>query len=172
MVSTDLYWCHIREYMFYCENWLIDILRRYGSVITTHLLKTADIASQIAAVILVDPISILLNQPDVAYNFVTSTFFNSGCAYANALCRRSDDQDSPTNGSYGISGPRTSALLTPLPGHSSGRRISYGRMIFSSIGAPYFLERRIPLSMPLRFISICRAEWKLAERRHLRLRAP
>ena len=45
-------------------------LHRYGSVIATHLLKKTDIARQIAAVILVDPISILLNQPDVAYNFV------------------------------------------------------------------------------------------------------
>ncbi|KIW34062.1 uncharacterized protein PV07_00862 [Cladophialophora immunda] len=42
----------------------------YGSVISTHLLKTPDLASMIAAVILVDPISILLHQPDVAYNFI------------------------------------------------------------------------------------------------------
>ncbi|RMD41346.1 hypothetical protein DV735_g3803, partial [Chaetothyriales sp. CBS 134920] len=41
----------------------------YGTVISTHLLKTPDLASRISSVILVDPISILLNQPDVAYNF-------------------------------------------------------------------------------------------------------
>ncbi|KAJ9607451.1 hypothetical protein H2200_008524 [Cladophialophora chaetospira] len=41
----------------------------YGSVITTHLLKTPDMARTISSVILVDPITILLNQPDVAYNF-------------------------------------------------------------------------------------------------------
>ncbi|RMZ76718.1 hypothetical protein DV737_g4730, partial [Chaetothyriales sp. CBS 132003] len=41
----------------------------YGSVVTTHLLKTPDLADRITSVVLVDPISILLNQPDVAYNF-------------------------------------------------------------------------------------------------------
>ena len=46
------------------------VILRFGSVITTHLLKTPDLASQISSVVLVDPISILLHQPDVAYNFV------------------------------------------------------------------------------------------------------
>ena len=41
----------------------------YGSVITTHILRTPDLANRVASVILVDPISILLHQPDVAYNF-------------------------------------------------------------------------------------------------------
>ncbi|EXJ89966.1 hypothetical protein A1O3_03033 [Capronia epimyces CBS 606.96] len=41
----------------------------YGSVITTHLLKTPDLACRISSVILVDPVSILLHQPDVVYNF-------------------------------------------------------------------------------------------------------
>ena len=41
----------------------------YGSVISTHLLKSPDLASRISSIILVDPISILLHQPDVAYNF-------------------------------------------------------------------------------------------------------
>jgi len=68
----------------------MSILRRYGSVITTHLLKTADIARQIAAVILVDPISILLNQPDVAYNFVTIT------SSATTVLRLTFRVDSPT----------------------------------------------------------------------------
>lgn len=45
----------------------------YGSVIATHLLKSPDMASRISSVMLVDPISLLLHQPDVAYNFV--------CAY-------------------------------------------------------------------------------------------
>lgn len=44
----------------------------YGSVIATHILKTPELAARIASVILVDPVSILLNQPDVAYNFVSS----------------------------------------------------------------------------------------------------
>ncbi|KAI1616922.1 hypothetical protein EDD36DRAFT_484606 [Exophiala viscosa] len=42
----------------------------YGSVISTHLLKTPELASMVASVILVDPVSILLHQPDVAYNFI------------------------------------------------------------------------------------------------------
>lgn len=41
----------------------------YGSVIATHLLKTLDLAPRISSIVLVDPVSILLNQPDVAYNF-------------------------------------------------------------------------------------------------------
>ncbi|OQV08777.1 hypothetical protein CLAIMM_13000 [Cladophialophora immunda] len=42
----------------------------YGSVISTHLLKTPELARMIASVVLVDPVSILLHQPDVAYNFI------------------------------------------------------------------------------------------------------
>ncbi|KAI9712639.1 MAG: hypothetical protein M1812_006819 [Candelaria pacifica] len=41
----------------------------YGSVITTHLLKSPGICDQVASLILVDPVSILLHLPDVAYNF-------------------------------------------------------------------------------------------------------
>ncbi|KPI38739.1 uncharacterized protein AB675_5854 [Cyphellophora attinorum] len=43
----------------------------YGSVISTYLLKMDDIARRASSVILVDPITILLHQPDVVYNFVT-----------------------------------------------------------------------------------------------------
>lgn len=43
---------------------------RYGSVISTHLLKTPELTHRISSVILVDPVSILLHQPDVVYNFV------------------------------------------------------------------------------------------------------
>lgn len=41
----------------------------YGTVLSTHLLKTPSIASMIGAVVLIDPVSILLHLPDVAYNF-------------------------------------------------------------------------------------------------------
>lgn len=41
----------------------------YGTVITTHLLKTPSIAKRIGSVVLIDPVSILLHLPDVAYNF-------------------------------------------------------------------------------------------------------
>ena len=41
----------------------------YGSVVSTHLLKTPAVASRIGPVVLIDPVSILLHLPDVAYNF-------------------------------------------------------------------------------------------------------
>lgn len=41
----------------------------YGTVITTHLLKTPSVAKRIGPVVLIDPVSILLHLPDVAYNF-------------------------------------------------------------------------------------------------------
>lgn len=49
---------------------IANVVIRYGSVIATHLLKTPELASMITSLILVDPVSILLHQPDVAYNFV------------------------------------------------------------------------------------------------------
>lgn len=41
----------------------------YGTVISTHLLKTPCIAKRIGPIVLVDPVSVLLHLPDVAYNF-------------------------------------------------------------------------------------------------------
>ncbi|MCJ1461156.1 hypothetical protein MMC28_011538 [Mycoblastus sanguinarius] len=41
----------------------------YGSVVSTHLLRTPETACRIGPVILIDPVSILLHLPDVAYNF-------------------------------------------------------------------------------------------------------
>lgn len=41
----------------------------YGTVITTQLLKSPMMASSVGPVVLIDPISILLHLPDVAYNF-------------------------------------------------------------------------------------------------------
>jgi pimeloyl-ACP methyl ester carboxylesterase len=40
----------------------------YGTIISTHLLKSP-LASQIGPVVLIDPVSIMLHLPDVAYNF-------------------------------------------------------------------------------------------------------
>ncbi|KAF2728247.1 hypothetical protein EJ04DRAFT_516734 [Polyplosphaeria fusca] len=42
----------------------------YGSVITTHLLYTPQIAQKIEAILFIDPVSFLLHLPDVAYNFI------------------------------------------------------------------------------------------------------
>ena len=41
----------------------------YGTVLSTHLLKTPSIADRIGPMVLIDPVSILLHLPDVAYNF-------------------------------------------------------------------------------------------------------
>ncbi|KAI9768078.1 MAG: hypothetical protein M1840_005112 [Geoglossum simile] len=49
------------------------VAHSYGSVITTHLLKNPEVASQISSIVLVDPVSILLHLPDVAYNFTYRT---------------------------------------------------------------------------------------------------
>lgn len=59
-----------------------NVALRYGSVISTHLLKMPELASMIASVILVDPVSILLHQPDVAYNFVR---YSPNLSYKNEL---------------------------------------------------------------------------------------
>lgn len=45
------------------------ISHSYGSVVSTHLLRTPEAASRIGPVILIDPVSFLLHLPDVAYNF-------------------------------------------------------------------------------------------------------
>lgn len=41
----------------------------YGTVISTHLLTTPSTAGLIGPVVLIDPVTILLHLPDVAYNF-------------------------------------------------------------------------------------------------------
>lgn len=41
----------------------------YGSVISTHLLHSEITASMVGPMVLIDPVSILLHLPDVAYNF-------------------------------------------------------------------------------------------------------
>jgi pimeloyl-ACP methyl ester carboxylesterase len=41
----------------------------FGTVVATHLLKTPSTAHLVGPVVLIDPVSILLHLPDVAYNF-------------------------------------------------------------------------------------------------------
>ncbi|KAI4283475.1 MAG: hypothetical protein L6R38_002117 [Xanthoria sp. 2 TBL-2021] len=45
------------------------VAHSYGSVIAKHLLHDEKTSSMIGAVLLIDPVSILLHLPDVAYNF-------------------------------------------------------------------------------------------------------
>lgn len=47
----------------------IIVSHSYGTVIATHLLKSPKMANSIGPIVLIDPISILLHHPDVAYNF-------------------------------------------------------------------------------------------------------
>jgi len=54
---------------FSADQKFVLVSHSYGTVITTHLLKTPSIARRIGPVVLVDPVSILLHLPDVAYNF-------------------------------------------------------------------------------------------------------
>jgi pimeloyl-ACP methyl ester carboxylesterase len=41
----------------------------YGSVLTTHILRSPVLSPRVEAVVLIDPVSLLLHLPDVAYNF-------------------------------------------------------------------------------------------------------
>ncbi|KAI0893660.1 hypothetical protein F4806DRAFT_475361 [Annulohypoxylon nitens] len=41
----------------------------YGSVLATHMLRSEELADRIASAVLIDPVTILLHLPDVAYNF-------------------------------------------------------------------------------------------------------
>lgn len=41
----------------------------YGSVISTHLMRNPDTSKMVGPILLIDPVSILLHLPDVAYNF-------------------------------------------------------------------------------------------------------
>jgi pimeloyl-ACP methyl ester carboxylesterase len=41
----------------------------YGTVVSTHLLKTPSTSHLIGPIVLIDPVSILLHLPDTAYNF-------------------------------------------------------------------------------------------------------
>ncbi|KAK3346617.1 hypothetical protein B0T25DRAFT_282291 [Lasiosphaeria hispida] len=41
----------------------------YGSVLTTHVLRSAELALRVKGVVMIDPVSVLLHLPDVAYNF-------------------------------------------------------------------------------------------------------
>jgi pimeloyl-ACP methyl ester carboxylesterase len=51
------------------EQKFVLVSHSYGTVITTHLLHTPSIAKRIGPIVLIDPVSILLHLPDVAYNF-------------------------------------------------------------------------------------------------------
>lgn len=41
----------------------------YGSVLTTHIVRSPELASLVRGIVLIDPVTLLLHLPDVAYNF-------------------------------------------------------------------------------------------------------
>ncbi|EPS40897.1 hypothetical protein H072_5204 [Dactylellina haptotyla CBS 200.50] len=71
----------------------------YGTVITTHILNDPDLSSRVSSLVLIDPVTILLHLPDVAYNFLRRTpkranehmlhyFASTDPMVAHTLCRR------------------------------------------------------------------------------------
>lgn len=48
---------------------LVLLSHSYGSVLSTHMLTDDAMAARVAATLMVDPVTILLHMPDVAYNF-------------------------------------------------------------------------------------------------------
>ncbi|KAK0611779.1 hypothetical protein B0T14DRAFT_335224 [Immersiella caudata] len=45
------------------------VCHSYGSVLTTHILHSPELSPQVKSLVMIDPVSILLHLPDVAYNF-------------------------------------------------------------------------------------------------------
>ena len=58
----------LRKHLHPAQKFIL-VSHSYGTVISTHLLKAPSVASRIGPVVLIDPVSILLHLPDVAYNF-------------------------------------------------------------------------------------------------------
>ena len=131
------------------------VLPSYGSVLATHLIKTPDLVSRISSIILVDPVSILLNQPDVIYNFVRLPLLLNQVE-ANHAFRLFASRDTPMNGYCGISDHKIQESHIHWDAHSSGLRTSSGRRIFSIIPALCFLLRKTPLLMQQRSVRIYR----------------
>ncbi|KLU81054.1 hypothetical protein MAPG_00149 [Magnaporthiopsis poae ATCC 64411] len=51
------------------DDGFVLVSHSYGSVLTTHILRDAALSAQVSAAVLVDPVSLLLHMPEVAFNF-------------------------------------------------------------------------------------------------------
>lgn len=51
------------------DDGFVLVSHSYGSVLTTHILRDTELGAQVSAAVLVDPVSLLLHMPDVAFNF-------------------------------------------------------------------------------------------------------
>ncbi|KAK6532997.1 hypothetical protein TWF281_007163 [Arthrobotrys megalospora] len=71
----------------------------YGTVISTHILHDAQLSKKVDSLILIDPVTLLLHLPDVAYNFLRRQprranehmlhyFASTDQMVAHTLCRR------------------------------------------------------------------------------------
>ncbi|KAJ6257760.1 hypothetical protein Dda_7549 [Drechslerella dactyloides] len=71
----------------------------YGTVVTTHLLHTPHVARYVSTVVLIDPVTLLLHLPAVAYNFLRRKprranehmlhyYASTDPGVAHTLCRR------------------------------------------------------------------------------------
>ncbi|KAI9845863.1 MAG: hypothetical protein M1838_001518 [Thelocarpon superellum] len=93
----------VREIQLIAEhhgwNKFILVSHSYGSIISTHLLKSSLTGPLIGPVVLIDPVSLLLHLPDVAYNFTARQpssakehllwyFGSKDIGVAHALARR------------------------------------------------------------------------------------
>lgn len=70
MLARPEFLRHLKEIL---NNHGIDqfvlVSHSYGSVLTTHILHDSEIAPRVEGVVLVDPVTLLLHLPNVAYNF-------------------------------------------------------------------------------------------------------
>jgi pimeloyl-ACP methyl ester carboxylesterase len=51
------------------DDGFVLVSHSYGSVLTTHVVRSPDLGPQVRGVVLIDPVSLLLHLPGVAYNF-------------------------------------------------------------------------------------------------------
>ncbi|KXX81074.1 hypothetical protein MMYC01_202779 [Madurella mycetomatis] len=53
------------------ERWerFVLVAHSYGSVVATHMLRSRELGHRVRGLVLIDPVSVLLHLPDVAYNF-------------------------------------------------------------------------------------------------------
>ncbi|KAJ9137642.1 Alpha beta hydrolase fold family [Coniochaeta hoffmannii] len=51
------------------DNGFVLVSHSYGSVLTTHIIRDPDLAPHVRGIVLIDPVTLLLHLPDVAYNF-------------------------------------------------------------------------------------------------------
>ena len=54
---------------FYRYDRFVMVSHSYGSVLGTHILTHEPLASRVSATLFIDPVTVLLHMPDVAYNF-------------------------------------------------------------------------------------------------------